>query len=95
MNQNNTLTNQKPLLEDQVAHLQTREDFHSFLHNLLRDFKDNPKEWANDSLPSYLEALAGWVDDMDGYYQNCSEPVPIQPTWKTLGQILLAARVYE
>jgi hypothetical protein len=39
--------------------------------------------------------MAAWVDDIDGYFRNRGEAVPVQPTWKTLGQILLAAKVYE
>ena len=46
-------------------------------------------------LPAFLEAMAAWVEDMEGYYQNRGEELPDQPRWRTLGEILLAARVYE
>jgi hypothetical protein len=32
---------------------------------------------------------------MEGYFKNRGEAVPEQPTWKTLAQILCAAKVYE
>ncbi|MGH2599621.1 MAG: DUF7660 family protein, partial [Dehalococcoidia bacterium] len=44
---------------------------------------------------SYLSAMAAWAEDMDGYYENRGDPVPKQPSWRTLGELLLAARVYE
>ena len=40
-------------------------------------------------------SLAAWAEDMDGYYLNAGGPVPEQPTWKTLADMLLAARIYE
>jgi hypothetical protein len=32
---------------------------------------------------------------MEGYYNNRGEAMPETPDWQTLGQMLLAARVYE
>jgi hypothetical protein len=32
---------------------------------------------------------------MDGYFKNRGEKVPDTPTWQTLAQMLLAARMYE
>jgi hypothetical protein len=46
-------------------------------------------------LAGYLEALGAWVEDMNGYYQAKGGAIPLQPSWKMLGQILLAAKVYE
>ncbi len=57
--------------------------------------QQKPEERENRDLGSFLNAMAGWVEDMDGYYQNRSESVPDQPTWKTVAEILLASRVYE
>jgi len=82
-------------LNEQVDSIRSREDFVLFVRSLLRDFEDNPNNWQNDDLKSYLDAIAAWVDDMDGFYQNQGEPVPLQLDWKVLGQILLAAKFYE
>src|SRR5947207_12340293 len=71
------------------------EDFVSFVRALLADLKKNPDAWENRNLDSFLDALAAWVEDMDGYYLNAGGPVPEQPTWKTLADMLLAARIYE
>jgi hypothetical protein len=87
--------NQALTLEENVHQIRSREDFTDFLGVLLADFKKNPNDWENRDLDSFLKALKAWVEDMDGYFQNLGETVPAQPSWKTLGQILLAAKVYE
>jgi len=82
-------------LGESCEHIHTRADFIGFLHTLRGQLQRRPEEWENRDLPAYLDALTAWVEDMEGYYKNRGETVPDQPTWKTLGQILLAAKVYE
>ncbi len=80
---------------DALPNPNSREEFTVFVRTLAEQFRRAPEQWENRDLSAYLEAMAAWVEDMDGYYQNRGEAVPEQPTWKTLGQILLAAKVYE
>ena len=82
-------------LNKQVDSIQSREDFISFVRALLEDLKEDPNDWENPSLENYLKAVAAWVEDMDGYYQNQGKPVAKNPDWKMLGEILLAAKFYE
>jgi hypothetical protein len=82
-------------LNELVQQVHSRADFIKFLGALRDHLERKPEEWENRDLASFLNALAAWVEDMDGYYQNLGESVPDQPSWKTMGQILLAARVYE
>jgi hypothetical protein len=82
-------------LNERVNTIQQRDDFVGFVRALSVSLDDERSDWENCDLSSYLEALAAWVADMDGYYKNRGEAVPQQPTWKTLAQVLLAARVYE
>ena len=82
-------------LNQRIETIQERDDFVVFVRELLASLSREPSSWANCDLESYLDALGGWVQDMDGYYQNRGEAVPLQPTWKTVAQVLLAARVYE
>ena len=82
-------------LHKAAVSIRTRQDFVAFARALGEHSRQNPTDWENRDLSSYLEALAAWVEDMDGYFSNQGEPVPDPPSWKTLGQILLAARVYE
>ena len=35
------------------------------------------------------------TDDMYGYYKAKGGALPMQPSWKMLGEMLLAAKVYE
>ncbi len=73
----------------------SRETFLAFLDELIRELQSNPGHWSNNQLDTYLEALSGWIADMDGYYQNRNEAVPEQMNWRTLREALLAARNYE
>lgn len=95
MNKNGKTAASEPAIEDAVDRIQTRQEFVDFAQMLGRDASTNHDQWENRDLTSYMAGLAGFVTDMDGYYQNRGESIPEQPTWKMLGQILLAARVYE
>jgi hypothetical protein len=82
-------------LREWAGDIRSREDFVQFARALAANLRENPDEWTNADLGAYLESLGAWVEDMEGYYQNRGEPAPEQPTWKTLGEILCAAKVYE
>jgi hypothetical protein len=75
--------------------VQTREDFIAFVRALLADHRQNADAWENRFLETYLEALAGWTEDMEGYHRNRNEATPAQPSWRNLAEMLLAARTYE
>jgi hypothetical protein len=82
-------------LNDQLDAIKTRKDFVTFVHELLHNLQSTPGEWENRSLESYLEAFAAWVEDCEGFYANRDEKFPEDPSWKFLGEALLAARIYE
>ena len=82
-------------LREQVEKIQTRDDLVLFIHHLVQDLHTRPERWENTSLDAYLAAIAAWVQDMEGYYRNRGETTPHHPTWKHVGEILLAARIYE
>ena len=82
-------------VDEAVKHIRSRDDFVAFVRALRRDFQDNPSAWENDTLTSYLDALAAWVEDMDGYLDHAGEKNAQHPSWKHLAESLLAARVYE
>lgn len=75
--------------------ISSRNDFISFLKTLRHDMEENPETWVNNDLPRFLDALAAWVNDMDGYYINNKLDVPENPTWQTMADMLMAARVYS
>lgn len=83
------MTNQNP------PKVRTRGDLAEFVRNLAADLKQRPEAGENADLGAFLEAASAWNEDMDGYYQTRGESVPSQPDWRTLAEILAAARVYE
>ncbi len=75
--------------------IKNKRDFITFVLELRKDFKDNPESWENRDIDAFLEALAAWVDDMDGYYLNIGEPIPTEPSWRHFADMLMGASVYE
>ena len=73
----------------------TKAEFVRFLGKLQADLKRNPDGWENPTLDRYLEAMASWVDDSDGYYRNTNQPVPAKISWRFFAEMLAAARMYE
>ncbi|MFD3508641.1 hypothetical protein [Nocardia sp. NPDC058666] len=53
-----------------------------------------PAHWDNHSLPDYLEALAGWLADAEGFYANRGVPIPWS-SWEVMQTALRAATIYE
>ena len=84
----------KELIE-KLENLNTKEDFVSFVELLVENLKNNPGEWENKDLVSYLGAIASWTEDSDGYYRNMNLPIPKNVDWKTFANILMAAKMYE
>lgn len=80
---------------DIIPSIQTRDDLAGFIGALADDLRRNPDAWENATLGSFLDALAAWTNDMDGYYRNINEEAPVAPQWKTFADMLAAARVYE
>lgn len=82
-------------LIDLLELIHSREDLAEFIDQLRQDFESNPEGWQNADIASYLEAMSAWLRDMDGYYQNLGQPVPNSPTWRLIGDILIASKIYE
>ncbi|MGK4330139.1 DUF7660 family protein [Lonsdalea quercina] len=80
---------------DEFFPVSSKDDLVKLISALARDFKENPDEWENKDLSSYLEAVASWIEDMDGYYENTNQPLPKDTNWKVFADILVAAKVYE
>lgn len=82
-------------LHDRVNSIQTREDLIAFIQALHADLRDDPDSWENPTLDRFLEALGAWMEDMDGYYDYAGRPRPERPDWRTFGDMLMAAKLYE
>lgn len=77
------------------SNIQTKEDFMLFLGSLRQSYQDSSDEWENVNLETYLEALAAWLHDMDGYYRNRGEDTPTELSWRLLAEAFIAATMYE
>ncbi len=82
-------------LAERARAVQTREDLAAFVAELKADLDANPSEWKNVDLASFLEAMAGWIQDMEGYYQNTGQKLSELSPWKIVSDVLMAARMYE
>jgi hypothetical protein len=71
--------------------VETRADLVAFVDEMSRETSG----WENNTLDVFLEALSGWVADMDGWSANNDRPVPTVPTWGLIAQMLAAATEYE
>ncbi|MFJ4659042.1 hypothetical protein ACIP5Y_47870 [Nocardia sp. NPDC088792] len=47
------------------------------------------------TLEEFLEALAAWVSDSEGWYQNFGKELPSHGDWTFFARALAAAAVYE
>lgn len=65
------------------------------VYELSKDYRENPQSWENKDLGTFLEALAAWLEDMDGYYLHQRQPIPEKPDWKNVADMLMAAKLYE
>jgi hypothetical protein len=75
--------------------VRTREDFIAFGESLLADLRSDPERWENNGLERYLDALVSIVSSLDGRYANRNQPLPEQPTWGMMAEILAVASAYE
>lgn len=78
-----------------INEINSKEDFVNFVELLVANLNSNPNEWVNKTLSEYLEGVASWTEDMEGYYQNNNIPVPENINWKVFANILMAAKMYE
>jgi hypothetical protein len=91
----NMKTNSEPNSLETSA-INSRQDFTSFLDNLLIDYQQNGREWENQNLGDFLEAVAAYTADIDGYYQNTSIAVDANvASWRVFADILRGATIYE
>lgn len=75
-------------LRERVNKIKTKQDLSQFVGALHADLATHPERWENPTLGRFLEAIGAWIEDTG---QTPADP----PTWKTFGDILMAARVYE
>ncbi len=73
----------------------SRDDFIAILNNLSRDNRCCNNEWENKDISSYLEAIASWVEDMDGYFENMNLDMPENIDWQFIATLFQVGKIYE
>ncbi|MFD9463015.1 hypothetical protein [Streptomyces sp. NPDC060027] len=76
-------------------HVGSREDLAAFVRSLHRSHGEDGSSWENPDLPSFLEALAAWIDDSGGWYSNTGRELPASGDWRFFARALQAATIYE
>lgn len=72
----------------------TRAELIDLLFELL-DHND-AVEWDNETSYAFLQALAAWLQDADGFYRNIGEQAePEEASWQLFADALQAATTYE
>ena len=82
-------------LHEQINGIKTKDDLADFVAALGADFAADPGSWENPNLERFLGAMEDWIRSMNHYYKNAGQVPHDQPTWKTLADILMAAKLYE
>ena len=82
-------------LNEQVAAVASKQDLSDFVGALRKDLESQGGDWENPTLERFLEAMQAWIEDSDGYYLNAGQFVPVEPTWRTFAEILIASKIYE
>ncbi|MGA5563049.1 DUF7660 family protein [Streptomyces platensis] len=75
--------------------LDSREGLASFVRDLSHGYRESEGSWENADLGDFLEALAAWIDDADGWYRNAGCDLPPHGDWAFFARALSAATVYE
>jgi hypothetical protein len=82
-------------LHERVSQVRNKAELVEFVRALAEDLTTNRESWENPTLERYLEALASWLEDSEGYYRNQGRPVPTEPSWRDVAEMLMAAKMYE
>jgi hypothetical protein len=82
-------------LHSSLERIETREDLAKFIEELRLDYDRDPDRWENADLPSFLEALAAWTEDMPAFFANRGQDIAEVPIWRLIATMLFAATSYE
>ncbi|MFF1406479.1 hypothetical protein [Streptomyces sp. NPDC058294] len=84
-----------PLVNMCPDHVDSREDLAAFVRALHRSHTEEGHSWENADLAGFLEALAAWIDDANGWYSNAGRNLPASGDWNFFARALQAATTYE
>lgn len=71
----------------------TQNDLSKFIYELYLESQSDDCQWENQTLPSFLEAMAAWCEDMD--MKNLGIGTQEASPWQVCAWILSSAAIYE
>lgn len=78
-----------------INNIRSKEDFVKFLNELKYDKEHKSEDWTNQEISSYLDGIASWVEDMEGYFNNMSIDMPTNIDWKFISTLFYVGKIYE
>ena len=76
--------------------VESRQDLAAFVDELADDLESHPERWENATLPRFLDALARYLDGLDGWCANNAPEIdPEIAQWRLFAVALAGAQVYE
>ncbi len=73
-----------------------RQSFIKMVNTLRQQLITGDETFANTNLSDFLEALSRYAEDIQGYYDNTSQPVNAdEPGWQLFADLLKGASMYE
>jgi len=79
-------------LSERVRGIASKDELADFVAALLQDLERNRAEWENPTLERFLVAMESWIRSVDNFYRNTGQDIPVTPSWRTLADVLYAAR---
>lgn len=78
-----------------INEIKTKDDFIEFVNKLSSDNRERSEQWVNNDVPSYLEGIGSWVEDMEGYFMNMQKEMPDNIDWSFMATLLYVGKIYE
>jgi hypothetical protein len=73
-----------------------RQSFIHFLHEFRNNYLLDREQWENKTLDQFLEALASYAEDIQGYYDNVMPSMNADiPSWRVFADMMMGASMYE
>jgi hypothetical protein len=82
-------------LRKKVESVATQEEFVEFVRMLASEFREKGAGWENREVDTFLDAMANWTEDMDGYFSFKQAEIPSNLDWKIFANGLMGATMYE
>jgi hypothetical protein len=78
------------------AQVRSRDQLIGHIFHLMDDFDGAGDHWQNQDIYTFLQAMAAWLNDCEGYYRNVGQAVDVErASWQLLADAFSAGAVYQ